>query len=105
MSTGQFLLQQLLQSSAARSTHEPGESYERIEGKISLSGEKLLAQRARFLNWIADRRSRGDAFSSIAASLNAQGVRGGYGGRWYSATVRSYLHRHAGNAPNSSKGE
>lgn len=48
------------------------------------------------LRIIAEQRKRGESFSSIAAALNKQGLRGSNGGRWYSASVREYLLRHVG---------
>ncbi|WP_206047121.1 recombinase family protein, partial [Noviherbaspirillum denitrificans] len=46
------------------------------------------------LRCVAEQRMRGKSFSSIAAMLNKQGLRGRHGGRWYSASVRDYLLRH-----------
>ncbi|RJF92347.1 recombinase family protein [Noviherbaspirillum saxi] len=42
---------------------------------------------------ILSRRSRGESLGSIAHALNCQGVKGRYGARWYTASVRAYLRR------------
>jgi hypothetical protein len=39
------------------------------------------------------RRNSGESFAALAADLNRRGVRGRYGARWYTASVRAFLHR------------
>ena len=98
MDTAQFLLQQLLSFSEAQIRNNSRQTFKSAGGNISGGRAVLPAQRPYLLKWIADRRAYGETFSSIAASLNAQGLRGGYGARWYSASVYHYLHRHSRKA-------
>jgi hypothetical protein len=87
MDPGQFLLQQLILFSNPEPVTDTREAL-----------RTTRAQRSCLLGWMATRRAQGHSFNAIAASLNAQGLRGGNGGRWYAATVRGYLHRHADKA-------
>jgi hypothetical protein len=102
MDTGQFLFQQLLAISEAQTLYPPKTTFESLVRKspggrpVLPAGRAVLpSERDHVIDLITNRRARGDPFSSIAASLNAQGLRGGYGARWYSASVRQYLYRHA----------
>jgi hypothetical protein len=98
MDRGQFLLQQLLLFSKPEPVTETRELI-KTTGAENVHGQAPApAQRSHLLRWITARRAQGHSFSAIAASLNAKGLRGGYGGRWYGATVRWYLHRHAEKA-------
>ena len=45
------------------------------------------------------RRDSGESFAAIAADLNRRGVRGRYGARWYTASVRAFLHRRSVDRP------
>ncbi|WP_139217239.1 recombinase family protein [Collimonas sp. OK607] len=102
MNAGQFLLQQLLSFSETQIRNNSRQTFKSGGGNISGEHAVLPAERPYLLKWIADRRSYGDTFSSIAASLNAQGLRGGNGARWYSASVYHYLHRHSRKAASAS---
>jgi hypothetical protein len=94
MDNNHFLFQQLLAFSAAQTCELRQDASQNMERKIPNGHAVLPAQRSSVVAWIAERRARGESFSCIAASLNAQGLRGANGARWYSASVRQYLHRH-----------
>jgi len=47
----------------------------------------------RLLMELNTRRNSGESFAALAADLNRRGVRGRYGARWYTASVRAFLRR------------
>lgn len=49
--------------------------------------------RQRLLRDIRTRRAAGESFGCIAHALNERGERGEHGGRWYGASVRSFILR------------
>jgi hypothetical protein len=52
-------------------------------------------ERRRILHEVGTRRAGGASFGCIAHALNGLGIRGEHGGRWYGATVRNFILRHA----------
>lgn len=93
-----FLLQQLLSFSELKMSDDTQKIFKISRKKLSGTHTLSATQHLNLLKSIADKRAQGDTFSSIAVSLNAQGSKGGYGARWYAASVYRYLHRHSKKA-------
>jgi hypothetical protein len=87
-----FMLKQLMaiaEASGAQQSGAPEHS-----SRASISGQSTMhGLDASDLLVLAARRARGETYAAIAADLNRRGIRGGYGARWYSASVWTLLHR------------
>jgi site-specific DNA recombinase len=64
--------------------------YEAVEGRL-----REVKAEARIVAEILRRRETGDTLAEIADDLNARGVPGKRGGRWYPSTVRYLVNRQA----------
>ncbi|MFN6131356.1 MAG: recombinase family protein [Pseudomonadota bacterium] len=64
--------------------------YEAVEGRL-----REVKAEARIVAEILKRRDAGDTLAEIADDLNARGVPGKRGGRWYPSTVRYLVNRQA----------
>jgi len=75
-----------------------GEKYSPVPYGFTEDGGRLvaLAEEATVVSEILDLRDRGTTFLSIAEILNARGVQGKRGGRWYASTVRYLIGRQVG---------
>ncbi|TFW03167.1 hypothetical protein E4K72_12900 [Oxalobacteraceae bacterium OM1] len=58
---------------------------------VDLRPQHIMEQAIR--EEIGLRRARGDKFRVIAAALNAKGLLGMKGGRWYEVSVRNYCEK------------
>lgn len=64
--------------------------YEAIEGRLV-----TVKREAKIVAEILRRRDAGESFAAIADELNARGIEGKRGGRWFASTVRYVVNRQA----------
>jgi len=88
MSRADFIYRQLLTLSAN------GRTRRSLLVAVPTPAPATLGLSEDMLRLVAGQRLYGKSFSSIAAMLNKQGLRGRNGGRWYASNVREYLLRH-----------
>lgn len=88
-----FMLKQLIELSDALQIRQvsgklPQVSSSHIgsEGKVDTTCSDIGLE-------LAARRAGGESYAAIAIDLNRRGLRGRYGGRWYTSSVRALLQR------------
>ena len=75
-----------------------GEKYSPVPYGFTEDGGRLVeqAEEAEIVAEILAMRERGDTLLTIADALNARGVQGKRGGKWYGSTVRYLIGRQGG---------
>lgn len=97
--TAGFMLRQLTELAAAmRANRGPIRVQEALPPGQPGDIDFIQVER-RLLLELFTRRDSGESFAALAADLNRRGVRGRYGARWYTASVRAFLHRRSVDRP------
>ncbi len=89
----EFLLDELRALSAAYQSHRSNYAGNAVPA-VRLSRDSLLPiEHADVQQEIKLRLARGESLNTIARALNNNGISGGYGSRWYAASVRAFFLR------------
>lgn len=88
-----FLLRELIELNEAwneKRSHACANTVIDIKDVRKSSYHKLQGQ---LLSELIVRRTRGESYAAIAIDLNRRGLRGRYGARWYTSSVRALIQR------------
>lgn len=94
-----FMLRQLTELAVAMRPKRGPRHVRRLQPAGRPDDIDFVQVERRLLLELFMRRDSGESFAALAADLNRRGVRGRYGARWYTASVRAFLHRRSADRP------
>jgi len=88
-----FLLRELIELNEAWNNERLHTCCNRIIDTKDVRKASYHKLQGQLLSELVGRRTQGESYAAIALDLNRRGLRGRYGARWYTSSVRALIQR------------
>jgi hypothetical protein len=88
-----FLLRELIELNEAWKNVRLHACANTVIDKKDIRKARYHSLQGQLLSELIGRRTRGESYAAIAIDLNRRGLRGRYGARWYTSSVRALIQR------------